>query len=82
MKTIEQRIISKMRGLILLLENYPIEFDMADKYRRETFYKEITKLEAQFFIKEQEDECCHPWSSVLGDGETQPAKCLKCGKIL
>lgn len=27
-------------------------------------------------------ECEHPWASVLGDGETQPAKCLKCGKIL
>lgn len=28
------------------------------------------------------EECEHPWSSVLGDGEMQPAKCLKCGKIL
>lgn len=26
--------------------------------------------------------CEHPFSSVLGDGEMQPAKCLKCGKIL
>jgi hypothetical protein len=28
------------------------------------------------------DVCCHPWASVLGDGEMQPAKCLKCGKSL
>lgn len=27
-------------------------------------------------------ECEHPWASVLGDGEMQPAKCLKCGKVL
>jgi len=27
-------------------------------------------------------ECEHPWSSVLGDGEMQPAKCLKCGETL
>lgn len=27
-------------------------------------------------------ECEHPWASILGDGETQPTKCLKCGKIL
>lgn len=29
-----------------------------------------------------EQECDHPYASVLGDGEMQPAKCLKCGKIL
>ena len=28
------------------------------------------------------DECEHPYHSVLGDGEMQPAKCLKCGKVL
>lgn len=27
-------------------------------------------------------ECEHPYHSVLGDGEMQPAKCLKCGKVL
>lgn len=27
-------------------------------------------------------ECEHPYHSVLGDGEMQPAKCLKCGKFL
>ena len=27
-------------------------------------------------------ECEHPYRAVLGDGEMQPAKCLKCGKIL
>lgn len=27
-------------------------------------------------------ECEHPYYSVLGDGEMQPAKCLKCGKVL
>ena len=26
--------------------------------------------------------CEHPWSFVIGDGEMQPAKCLKCGKCL
>ncbi len=28
------------------------------------------------------DMCEHPWASVIGDGEMQPAKCLKCGKYL
>lgn len=28
------------------------------------------------------DECEHPYHSVLGDGEMQPAKCLKCGKVI
>lgn len=27
-------------------------------------------------------ECEHPYHAVLGDGEMQPAKCLKCGKVL
>lgn len=27
-------------------------------------------------------ECEHPYHAVLGDGEIQPAKCLKCGKVL
>jgi hypothetical protein len=27
-------------------------------------------------------ECEHPYHSVSGDGKTQPAKCLKCGKVL
>jgi hypothetical protein len=29
-----------------------------------------------------QDVCEHPFASVLGDGEMQPAKCLKCGKLL
>ena len=27
-------------------------------------------------------ECVHPWSSIVGDGEMSPAKCLKCNKVL
>lgn len=27
-------------------------------------------------------ECEHPYHAVLGDGEMQPAKCLKCGKVI
>lgn len=26
--------------------------------------------------------CEHPWASVMGDGEMNPVKCLKCGKYL
>jgi hypothetical protein len=37
--------------------------------------KETLKIHIQ-------EECEHPFDSVLGDGEMQPAKCLKCGKIL
>lgn len=28
------------------------------------------------------NNCVHPWSSVLGDGEMKPARCLACGKYL
>jgi len=32
--------------------------------------------------EEKEETCVHPWSSVVGDGEMQPARCLACGKVL
>lgn len=42
---------------------------------------EIMK-EAQADAVGRSKQCEHPWSDVLGDGEMQPAKCLKCGEIL
>lgn len=30
----------------------------------------------------EKEICVHPWRTVLGDGEMQPAKCLVCGEYL
>ena len=42
----------------------------------------ITECEIALRQPPVSGECEHPYHSVLGDGEMQPAKCLKCGKVL
>ena len=42
----------------------------------------INECEAALLQPPVSSECEHPYHSVLGDGEMQPAKCLKCGKVL
>lgn len=42
----------------------------------------INECEASLRQPPCSGECEHPYHAVLGDGEMQPAKCLKCGKIL
>lgn len=47
--------------------------------------KRVAELEAENQALRQplvSGECEHPYHAVLGDGEMQPAKCLKCGKVL
>ena len=46
------------------------------------FFKEIVQFAKEYASQQPEKECEHPWASILGDGEMQPAKCLKCGKSL
>jgi hypothetical protein len=42
----------------------------------------LTKQQLIELLKNTWSQCQHPWHSVVGDGETQPARCLKCNKIL
>ena len=52
-----------------------ISFKCEDLYRFMDDY-------AQLRLSAVSGECEHPYHAVLGDGEMQPAKCLKCGKVL
>lgn len=55
------------------------------KELNESFAKELDAVIAHESALRQppvSGACEHPYYSVLGDGEMQPAKCLKCGKVL
>jgi hypothetical protein len=68
----------------ILNEWYPT---IPDEEHNGLYASDKVKLIAQKFADQFRQpavsgECEHPYHSVLGDGEIQPAMCLKCGKVL
>jgi len=67
-----------------MLADYHKECELAETLRE----KADVQLKHARLIREAlrqppgSGECEHPYHAVLGDGEMQPAKCLKCGKVL
>lgn len=73
----ESVIIQKLIQVGQMLERGELEYSGAEIDTKHYLEQYVELLQPPV-----SGECEHPYHSVLGDGEMQPAKCLKCGKVL
>jgi hypothetical protein len=85
MDEIERKTMQDIKDYVKSLDRHDNEvYQQNSLLIMSCFSKAIEFIEQNSKLRQPlvSGECEHPYHSVLGDGEMQPAKCLKCGKVL